>query len=656
MFNLFRSRDKAVRIVLGGILTLIAVTMVITLIPGFGTTSGSSNTDDPVLAEVAGEKLTASQVQRDFNLVMQNNQISAQMQEVYFPQYLDSIVHQKAARYQAERMGLTVTDDEVLTFLASGNPQFFPNGQVNKDQFEAFLAQRGMTVDQAIDDALTDLLVRKLTNAVTEAIVVTPKEVQDEFNRKYEKAKIQYVAFPQAKFLDQVKPTEQELTAYFNSNRGAYSVPAKSAFQVVVLDQDKVEASVNVTDQQLRNAYSSALDNFRMPERVHVRHILISTENKSDADKKTLKSKADDVLKQVKSGGDFAELAKKYSDDKASAEKGGDLDWVVKGQMVPEFESAAFSLKPGETSGIVTSQFGYHIVQVLGKEPARVKPFEEVKAGLTADVKKQAVVDKMQMLGDQIHDALAKNPKDAENIAKQYGAELITVPKGAVGDAIPTLGNSPEIEGALSAMMPGEVSNVVALPANRLAVVVLNSRTPAHPADYIDVADQVKQNYTLAKAQDLAQTKANETATDLRGGQDIDKVAKSMKLDVTTTNFFGRDDAVDGLGSAVYVEDAFKKPEGTILGPTMVQGRYIVAKVTGKQSADQTAFAAERDALALKLKQAKAQERDQLFLDSIFTKLQTDCGWLRMSCIFGGPKARIYPEQIARVTASYREK
>src|SRR5262245_24899869 len=117
MFNLFRSRDKAVRIVLGGILTLIAVTMVITLIPGFGTTTGST-TDDQTLAEIAGEKITATGVQHDFSLIIQNNQISPQMMEVYFPQYLDSVVHQKAARYQAERMGLTVSDDEILTFLA----------------------------------------------------------------------------------------------------------------------------------------------------------------------------------------------------------------------------------------------------------------------------------------------------------------------------------------------------------------------------------------------------------------------------------------------------------------------------------------------------------------------------------------------------------
>ncbi len=643
MFNLFRSRDKAVRIVLGGILTLIAVTMVITLIPGFGTTTGST-TDDPVLAEIGGEKITASTIQHDFSLTMQNNQLSAQMMEVYFPQYLDAVLHQKAARYQAERMGLTVSDDEILNFLAAGNPQFFPNGVANREQFEAFLAQRGITLDQAIDDARTDILVNKLKNAALESIVVTPKEVQDEFKRKYEKAKIQYIAFPQAKFLDQIKPTEQELTAYFNSNRGAYSVPQKSSFQVVVLDQDKVEAGITITDQQLRSAYASALDNFRMPERVHVRHILIATEGKSDAEKKTLKAKAEDVDKQAKSGADFAELAKKYSDDKANAEKGGDLDWVVKGQMVPEFEAAAFALKPNEISGVITTQFGYHIIQCLGKEPPRVKPFEEVKAGLLADVKKQAVVDKMQMLGDQIHDALQKNPKDAENVAKQYGAELITVPNAAQNDPIPTLGNSPEIENTLALMNPGEVSNVVPLPANRLAVVVLNSRTPARPADYAEVAAQVKQNYVLAKAQELAQKKAQEAADALKGGQDIEKVAKSMKLDVTTTNFFGRDDAVDGLGSAVYVEDAFTKPEGSVLGPSMIQGRYVVSKVTGKMAADETAFAGERDAIALKLKQQKAQERNQLFLDSIWTRLEKE------------GKAKTYPDVIARVTASYREK
>ena len=643
MFNVFRSRDKFVRITLGAILSVVAITMVVTLIPGFGTTTGSG--DDPVLAQIGGEKITASQAQRDFQSLVQGQQIPSEMLQIYFPQYFESTVMQRAVKYQAERMGLTVSDDDVLAGLASTDPQFFQNGQlVSKDQFEAFLAQRGLTVDQAIDAIRTDLLVKKLRDVMLESIVVSPKEVDDAFKHKYEKAKIQYIAFPAAKFMDQVKPTEQELQQTFTLNRGNYTIPQKSSFQVLTLEQDKVEATIAITEQQMRAAYSGSMDNFRMPERIHVRHILIGTEGKSDAEKKSLKAKAEDVLKQARSGSDWVALAKKYSDDKANAEKGGDLDWVVKGQMVPEFEAAAFALKPNEISGVVTTQFGYHIIQLLGREPSRVKPFEEVKDGLAADLRKQQVTEKMQMLGDQIRAALEKNPGSAAEVAKQFGADFINAPNAAPGAPIPGLGNSPEIDGALAGMKPNDVSQVLVLPANRLAVVVLNSKTPARQADYAEVAEQVKQGAINTKAQALAHAKAKEAAERLKAGEDIEKVAKSYKLDVTSTNLFGHDDAVEGLGSAVYVEDAFTKPVGTIQGPTMINGRDVVSRVAGREEADLSLLAGERDAIVLKLKQSKAQERNALFMDSVFSKLQAE------------GKAKMYPAAIARVTASYQAK
>jgi peptidyl-prolyl cis-trans isomerase D len=643
MFNLFRSRDKLVRITLGAVLTVVAVTMVVTLIPGFGTTTGS--TDDPVLAQIGSEKITASQAQRDFQTLVQGQQIPTEMLQVYFPQYFESTVMQRAVKYQAERMGLMVSDDEVLAGLMAADPQFFQNGQlVSKEQFEAFLAQRGVTLDQAIEAIRTDLLVKKLRDVVLESIVVSPKEVTDAFNRKYQKAKIEYIAFPPAKFMDQVKATDQELQQAFNSNRGNYTMPQKNTFQVLLLEQDKVEAGIVVSEQQMRAAYAASMDNFRMPERIHVRHILISTEGKSDAEKKTLKEKAEDVLKQAKKGDDFVALAKKYSDDKANAEKGGDLDWVVKGQMVPEFEAAAFALKPKDISNVVTTQFGYHIIQSLDREPARVKPFEEVKDGLATDLRKQAVTDKMQGLADQIRAALEKNPQSAAEVAKQFGAELITVPNATPGASIPGLGNSPEVEGAVAGMKANDVSQVLVLPANRLAVVVLNSKTPSRQADFAEVADQVKQAVTNSKAQDLALAKAKEAADRIKAGEDMEKVAKSYKLEVTTTNPFIHDDAVEGLGSAVYVEDAFTKPVGSVLGPTMIQGRNVVSKVLARDEADPSLLAGEREAIVLKLKQEKAQQRNTLFMDSIFSKLAAE------------GKAKMYPDAIARVTASYREK
>ena len=143
-----------------------------------------------------------------------------------------------------------------------------------------------------------------------------------------------------------------------------YQNPEKRSFQVVVIDQDKVQQGMTVTDAQLHAAYSANMDNFRTPERVHLRHIMFKTTDKTDAEKKQILAKAQDVLKQLKGGADFAELAKKYSDDSANAPKGGDLDWVVKGQMVPEMEKVAFSLQPNQISDVITTPYGYDILQI----------------------------------------------------------------------------------------------------------------------------------------------------------------------------------------------------------------------------------------------------------------------------------------------------
>jgi peptidyl-prolyl cis-trans isomerase D len=620
MFDLFRSRDKLVRIMLGAILLVVAASMVTYLVPNSGL--NSTGTDDTVLAEVAGQKLTQKEFQQRFAIVMQNMQgATPQMAPVIFPQYMDSLIQKMGAMYIAHKMGITTSDDEVLTGLMTQYQQFFPNGAVNKDQFEAYLASQGLTVEDISNEIRDQITMRKLQDAVLEGIVVTPQEVEAEFSRRYDKAKIAYIAFPAGKFADEVKPTDEELRKVFAASRAEYPVVAKNSFQVVVLDQAKVAATMTLTDAQLHAAYSASMDNFRMPERIHVRHILVSTEGKSDAEKKALKAKADDLLKQLKNGADFAELAKKSSDDKGSGEKGGDLDWIVKGQMVPEFDNAAFALKPKELSPIVASSFGYHIIQVIDKEPARVKPFDEVKAALAEDLKKQGLTDKVQMLGDQIRAALEKSPDSAAEIAKQYGAEVVTVPEGLAGQPIPTLGPSPEIDGTLAQMKPNDVSPVLALPGDRLAVVVLKTRIPAHLSDYDEVKEQVRQKYVLEKAHLLADEEGKRAVERLRSGEDMEKVAKSYKLDMVTSSFFGRADSVEGLGQALYVDDAFTKPVGTVFGPTMINGRDVVSKVLEKITADTSGVASQRDQIVLELKQKKAQDRADLMLDSITTDL-----------------------------------
>lgn len=621
MFDLFRSRDKVVRFFLGFILIVVAASMCVYLIPG--SNPGTGVADDTVLAQLDGNKLTQQEFQRHFTILLQGAQISDPGQvAIMYPRYMQEEIEKMALLYVAKQMGLTVTDDEVLTGVQSQWPQFFQGGALNRDQFQQYLASIGMTEQDATDLIRDQLVVKRLEDATLQGVVVTDAEVKDEFARRYDKAKISYIKFPASKFTDQVKPTDQDLQNTYTLNKGNYPVPAKNNYQVLVVDQQKVAATMNVTDAQLHQAYTESMDNFRTPERIHVRHILVSTEGKSDAEKKALKAKAEDILKQLKNGADFAELAKKDSDDKGSGEKGGDLDWIVKGQMqVPEFEDAAFALKPMELSPVVTSSLGYHIIQVLAKEPARVKPFDEVKSQLADELKKEGLTDKVQMLADQMQSALQKSPDSAELIAKQLGVDLITVPDGAAGQPIPTLGVSPEIDTAVSQLRPNEVSSEISLPMDRLAVVVLKSRTPARVSTFDEVKDSIRLTFIQTKAKDIAADKAKEAAERLRKGEDMNAVAKSYKLDVTTSSLFGSADSVEGLGQAVYVADAFTKPIGTILGPTEINGAATVSKVLEQQRGDPGLLAAQKQQIIQDLKKQKATTANMLLEDSVVTQL-----------------------------------
>jgi peptidyl-prolyl cis-trans isomerase D len=641
MFNLFRSSDKIKKYLLGGLLTVVALSMVTYLIPNYGT--GATSTTNPVLAEIGGHQITALEAQQLFQKYSAGR-IPPELMEVYLPQFVETMISQRAALYEANRLGLTASEDEAFSSLVASYPQFFPNGSLSsKDQFEAALAQQGLTLQDVVDEAHDQVVLRKLQGAVLGSIVVTPKEIEDEFRKKYERIRVQYIAFPPAKFRDAAKVTDDEVHKYYDAMKASFSQPEKLGYQVVVLDQDKVAATINVTDEQLRTAYSNALDNFRMPERVHARHILLKTEGKSDAEKKVLQAKAEDLLKQLKNGADFADLAKKNSQD-GTAENGGDLGWFVRNQMVPEFDSVAFTLKPKELSGVVTSPFGYHIIQVLEKEPAKLKPFEEVKDDLAKEVRAQAVSDKMQMLGDELHAALVKSPKSAADVAKKFGAEVITVPAAAAGEAIPGLGVNPEIDSALVSMKVDEVSQLVTLPNNRLAVAVLNSRTPGRPAEFNEVQAQIRDKLMNDKSSQIASERAKDAVERLKKGEDINKVAKSMQLDVTSSSMFGRVDSIDGLGPAASLEDAFSVPVGGVLGPVTIQGRNVVAKVTEKAAADMAALPVEHDTLLGQLKQKKAQDRNALLMDGILAKLTSE------------GKVTVNQKEIQNLVATLRQK
>ena len=264
MFDLFRSSDKMVRYVLGGLLLIVAASMITYLIPSYGNAGLANNS--PVIADVAGQKITAQYAQATFERVTKGTTIPPEMMDIYLPQFVETLLQQKSAVYEAQRLGLTVSDDEVLTGLMVSNPQFFPGGVLaNRDQLEQYFQQQGWTLEDAIEDMRNQLLMRKLEDSLLVTTVIAPKEVEEAFNNKYAKAKVEYIAFPNTKFRSLVTLKPEAVRAQFDRSRSAYQIPEKYTFQAVVLDQTKVEAGIAISDAQLRQAYAGSMDNFRMP-------------------------------------------------------------------------------------------------------------------------------------------------------------------------------------------------------------------------------------------------------------------------------------------------------------------------------------------------------------------------------------------------------
>lgn len=639
MFNLFRSRDKMVRYLLGAVLVLLSLSLVTYLIPNYDTQTGTSA--NPVLAEVGNQRIYASEAQALFQRSVQGT-VPKEMMEIYFPQFLDQMIQNRAAVYQAQQMGLTVSDDEVRAAVAVNFSQYFQDGKLNRQAFDAALAAQGYTAQMIIDQMREQILLRKLQDVIMESAVVSPAEVEAEYRKKHEKARVQFIAFSPADLRSQVKLTEEEVRKRYEAEKNNHRQPEKYGFRALVLEQDKVAASIQLTEAELRAAYNGALDNFRVPERMRARHILLSTQGKSEEEKKALRAKAEEILKQAKAGADFAELAKKHSND-SNASEGGDLGFFGRGQMVEPFEKAAFALQPKEISGVVTTDYGYHIIQALEKEPARVEPFEKVRPDLEKELRAQRSTELMQKKADEMRAELAKNPAAAADIARRAGAELITVQETASGQPIPTLGVSPEIDNALAGLQPGSVTEVLEVPGQRLVVAVLDRRIPGRLSEFEEVRAEIRDRLLNDRAEQLAELKANEAANRMKRGEDIDTVARILNTKVISTVSFTRNDTVAGIGPGVYLEEAFTKPVGTIIGPLPIQGRQVVATSIAKEPADMANLNAERAELLETLKRTKAQQRSALLMDSILTKLTNE------------GKVKKYQEDIQRTMALYRQ-
>ena len=644
MFDLFRSRDKAVRIMLGGILVVVSFSMLTYLIPNFNT--GAADPSDQVVADIGKDTLTMPEVQALIQRTMRGRQIPASVLPSYVPQMVDEMILQRALAYEAQTLGFQVTDAQVTDAIRQEIPSLFPDGKfAGTDAYAAMLAQQDLSIAEFEVDVRRQLLMGRLRAVALEGVVVTSGEIQQEYRKKNDKIKVEWVKLTADKYKNEAQPTEEELQAYFKVNSARYQVPEKKDLTLLVADPAKIQDSLNPPDADLLALYNQNKDAYRVPERLKVMHILLKTTGKPAADEAKIKAQAEDLLKQIKAGANFSDLAKKFSEDDTSAKNAknpGELpDWVTRGQTVKEFEDAAFALKPGQVSGVVKTQYGYHIIKVLAHEDAHQRTFEEAKSDLATQWKKQRADQIMQDIADKVQPELQKDPLHPEAVAAKYSLTVSHVAGYQPDQPLPDIGSNPDFVTAVGELKAGEVSQPVALTGNKIALAIATAVSPARPARLEEVADQVRQTLIQNRSAAALQKHSQDLFNAAKSGGDLAKAAKAEGLELKTSDEFTRTGSVEGLGSASYLQDAFARPDGSFLGPISVPDGTVVARVTAHIPADMSKLPEQEAAIRTDVRTQKERDRESLFAEGV------------RDILIKQGKIKVHPDVLKRLIANY---
>lgn len=611
------------RILLGAVVLLLGGSMLLYLVPQAPTT-GEVSTD--AVAKVGDESVTVQDIRQQLDQIEQRNQIPKPLEGLYAQQILQQLVFQKEIEFEAKRLGITVSDQERADRIRQFLPTAFNAGTfVGLDQYTAQVQQRfQLTVPRFEEIVRQGLLEEKFRKLVTDGISVGPDEIQDEFRYKNEKVKLDYALIKPEDLEAKITPSDAELKAAYEKNKSKYQVPERRSVRYALIDVNKLRQSIQVSDDMLKIQYQKNIQQYQVPNQVHVQHILFMTVGKTDAEVEEIKKKAEDVLKQARKGGKFDELAKKYSEDPGSKDKGGDLSWIRQGQTVPEFEKTAFSLAPGQISDLVKTQYGFHIIKVIEKETAHTKPFEEVKESLRAPLLLSEADKQASDTADKLSSAIRQSSKiSLDELAQQYHLAVSeTRPVSAV-DPLLELGNSQDVKDSIFRLRPGELSLPIRTDRGYV-VLLLKESLPAHQGSLAEVREKVLADLKKEKSTELAKSKAEELVKRVKSGEKFDAAAKALGLEPKTSDSTARSGSISGAASGKQLSAAFGLKTGDVGVPLSLGQNWFVYRVAEKTEANPAEFEAQKKQLTQEVLQSKRNLAFEAFQTALGDRLKQE--------------------------------
>jgi peptidyl-prolyl cis-trans isomerase D len=607
MIRFLQKDNRVVKALFVVIIAAASVGMVVYLIPGL-TGMGANTTD--TYATVYPHWYSRIFSSGDTISQQRVSQMARQQLMRRGPQYADNpmivsiierqvgqqLVQQKILLAEAAKLGISASDDDVVQFLHQGQfGQFlYPNGQfIGQDQYTNFIAQQfNMSVPEFEQELRDQILIRRLQSLVTAGITVGDKEVRDAYRMANIKIKFDYAVISADDLRKTINPSDSDLQAFFTKNAARYAtaVPEQRKVTYFAFTPDQLPGGApQVSPQEIQQYFKAHASEYSVPEQARSRHILIKVA--PNADPKTdaaAKAKAEALLKQIQGGANFADLAKKNSDDPGSKDKGGELGFAHRGMMVPEFDNAIFTQKIGDTK-IVKTSFGYHIIQVEERQDAHTQSLSEVLPTIQATIARQKGAANEQNYAQSLTSEAIKN--GLQKTAAAHHLELVTTPPLGVQGVISALPDSSQIMGKAFESKQGDPPQFAAT-GEGFAIFQVTDVEAAHAPDFASWKSHVADDYRNEQLPALLGQKTMELAAKARTTNDLAKAAKEMGATLKSSELVGQSGQVPDFGQVGQVApQLFNMNPGQISGPISAGRTGVVAKIVDKQepSADEIA-------------------------------------------------------------------
>ena len=599
MIRFLQKENRLTKALFVVIIAAASISMVVYLIPGL-MGQGASGADTyavvyphwysrifssgDVVTQQKVAQMTQQRIQQQYPQYAGNPMITNIIQ----PQVGQQLVQTQILLDEAQMLGIHVTNEDVRNYLQTGPPAqvLFPNGKfIGSAAYANLIESRFNTTVADFEQSVSqDITIRRLESLITAGVTVSDKEVRDYYVKNNRKIKFDYAVLKSDDLSKQINPSDTDLEAFFKKNTARYAnaVPEQRAITYFAFTPDQVPGgTAQPTEQEIQQYYTSHLSEFSAPEQARARHILIKVP--AGADAKTdaaAKAKAEGILKQLENGANFAELAKKNSDDTGSKDAGGELGFAQRGKMVPEFDNAIFTQKIGDIK-IVKSQYGYHIVQAEERQPAHTQPLNEVLPTIQATLIRQKSSAAQENYAHELTSEAIKN--GLQKTAEAHHLQVVTTPPVAEQGTIAALPDSAQLLARAFGSKQGDPPQS-APTGEGYAIFQVTGVTPTHAPSFADWKSHVLDDYRAERAPALLRQKTDEMAAKAKAMNDLAKAAKETGATVKTSDLVSETGQVPDFGAVGQIApQIFDLQPGNVSGPIDTGRTGVVVRIADKQ-------------------------------------------------------------------------